>query len=204
MSSATTTHASSASASARGRSCRSRSRPSGVMRTYAATIRAAIVNTSFGRTRRRGAISGSAVPVAAAAAARSSLRSTSWVRARSRRCGVSAARCRYGRARAIESDHPASTAIAQRAFRADEDAARDEQLGHVHVERGLRRAEAGGRQVDQHRFAVHDEHVAEVQPAVRDAGVMQPSDLPAQLHEQLVAHLRRGSRAPTARARAGG
>ena len=77
----------------------------------------------------------------------------------------------------------------QRAFRADEDAARDEQLGHVYVERGLRRAEAGRRQVDHQRFAVHDQHVAQIQPAVRDPGVVQHSDLPAQLHEQLVAHL---------------
>ena len=46
-----------------------------------------------------------------------------------------------------------------------------------------------GRQVDQKRAAVHDKHVAQVQPAVRNAGVMQPSDLPAQLLEQLVAHL---------------
>ena len=74
------------------------------------------------RTRRRGAISGSASRWPLRRRARRSLRSTSCVRARSRRCGVSAARCRYGSTRATESDHPAFDGLAQRAFRADENA----------------------------------------------------------------------------------
>ena len=84
---------------------------------------------------------------------------------------------------------PAAFTAWRSARRTDENAARDEQLGHVHVERGLRRTERGGRQVDQHRSAVHDDHVADVEPAVRDAGVMQQCHLPHQLQEQRVAHL---------------
>jgi hypothetical protein len=79
--------------------------------------------------------------------------------------------------------------FAQRTVRAHEDGARDEKLGHVHVEGRLRGAERCGRKVDQHRAVVDDEHVARVEPAVRDARRMQPGDLPPQLLERPVAHL---------------
>ena len=70
---------------------------------------------------------------------------------------MSAARCRYGRTRPIASPAPASTALLQRALRPDENRARDEELGHVDVECGLRGAERRGREVDQHRGVVDDE-----------------------------------------------
>ena len=74
--------------------------------------------------------------------------------------------------------------LGQRALGADEDGAGDEELGHVDVERRLRGAERRGRQVDQHRPVVDDEHVARVEPAVRDACRVQPLDLPPQILEQ--------------------
>ena len=85
-----------------------------LMRRYAATIRTAVRRTSLMRTRLRGAISGGVSrPVAAAAAARSSLMTTSWCRARSRTCGVRAARWRYGRASAIISTPPPATRLGE-------------------------------------------------------------------------------------------
>ena len=74
-------------------------------------------------------MSGTSWPVASAAAARRSLRPTSCERARSRRWGVSAARWRYGRARADGIAPAGVDGVAQRALGTDEDGARDEQLG---------------------------------------------------------------------------
>ena len=80
--------------------------------------------------------------------------------------------------------------LPKRAVRADEDRARDEELGNVHVERRLRGAERRGREVDEHRAVVDDEDVARVESSVRDAGRVQPGDLRRQSSSSsLVAHL---------------
>ena len=50
--------------------------------------------------------------------------------------------------------------LGERALGADEDTAGHEELGHVDVERRLRRAERRRRQVDEHRPVLADEHVA--------------------------------------------
>jgi hypothetical protein len=76
----------------------------------------------------------------------------------------------------------------ERAVGADEDTARDEELGHVDVERRLRRAQRRCRQVDEHRPVLADEHVAQAEPAERSPPV-EAVNLPQQVDERLVAHL---------------
>ena len=175
-SSATSTHARSAFPS----SSAIVSKPisaSWLIRRYAAKITAAMSTMSRARMRRSGVISGAVLPVVAAAEARRSLSATSCARARSRRCGVSAAGCRYGRTRATASPQPARTALLNARLRADEHRAGDEELGDVDVELRLVRSERRRRQVDEHRPVVADEHVARVEPAMRNAGRVEPRDL---------------------------
>ena len=103
-------------------------------------------------------------------------------------CGVSAARWRYGRTRAIASARRLD-GLGQRALGADEDATGDEELGHVDVERRPWGAERRGREVDQHRAVRVDEHVAQVEPAVRDARRVQAVDLTPQVDDGRVGHV---------------
>ena len=134
---------------------------------------------------------------------RRSLSPTSWDRARSRRCGVSAARWRYGSARATASPQPAATTsrsarsgptrtVTRRAARPRRD-----------------RATSGGRErrrreVDQHRAVVEHEHVARVEPAVRDPGRVQAADLVPEILEHLVVDVGQGRRARVGRRAADG
>ena len=90
---------------------------------------------------------------------------------------MSAARCRYGSARPMASAQPASTALRNARSGPTRTRARDQELGHVDVERRLGRTERRRREVDEHRAVVGDEHVAQVEPAVGDARRMKPGDL---------------------------
>ena len=148
------------------------------MSRYAAKPTATVVRTSFGRTRRSGTSLGH-LPARRRPRPEHEAPSspTSCVRARSRRCGVSAARCRYGSTRPTASDQPASTALRSVRSGPTRTAAGDQELGDVHVERGLRGTERRGREVDQHRTFVRDEHVAQVEAAVGDARCVKPGDL---------------------------
>ena len=96
---------------------------------------------------------------------------------------------------------PGREGLAQCALGADEHGARDHKLGHVEVERGLRRPERRRGEVDQHRPVVDDEHVARVEPAVRDSGRVQKTDLPPELSERVVVHVVRERRARVGRRR---
>ena len=121
-----------------------------------------------------------------------------------RACQVAQMRCQCGALqvgqRAFNCVAPASfDGPVQRPLRADENGARDEELGNVDVERGLRRAERRRRQVDQHRPVVEDEDVARVEPAVGDARSMKPANLSPEILERLVAHLIGSARARAAR-----
>jgi hypothetical protein len=79
--------------------------------------------------------------------------------------------------------------LAERAFVAYEDGARDEELGDVAVERRLWGTEGRWRQVDQHRPVVAHEHIAQIEPAVGDARGVEAVHLPPQVDERLVADL---------------
>ena len=68
-------------------------------------------------------------------------------------------------------------------FRTDKDRAGDEELGDVHIERRLLGAERRGREVDEHRPVADNQDAAQVESSVRDAGVVQTSDLFANLIE---------------------
>ncbi len=72
---------------------------------------------------------------------------------------------------------------------ADEDTARNQELGDVHVEGGLGGTERRRREVDEHRTFVRVEHVAQVEAAVGDARCVKPGDLPPEILQRLVAHL---------------
>src|SRR5262249_62369343 len=73
-------------------------------------------------------------------------------------------------------------------FRANDDHAGNKKLGDVDVESRLRSTERGGREVDEHWCVVDKEDVAQVESSMRDPGLVQAGDLPAELVEQLVAH----------------
>ena len=79
----------------------------------------------------------------------------------------------------------------QRSVRADEDGAGDKELGEVDVERGLGSAEGCRREVDEHRPVLDHEHVARVEPTMRDPRTLEPCDLLHQALEHVVGHLLR-------------
>ena len=81
----------------------------------------------------------------------------------------------------------------ERAVRSDQHRRRDQQLGHVDVDSGWRRAERRDREVDEYRLPVDDHDVTPVEPAVRHARGVELGDLLPQRSEQLVGHgARRG------------
>ncbi len=65
----------------------------------------------------------------------------------------------------------------QRAVGTDQHGARDEQLGDVDVERRLRGTQGGCGEVDQDGRGGDDDHVARVEPAVRNPSRMKTSYL---------------------------
>ena len=112
---------------------------SSLIRRYAATSNAAVSRRSRGPDaaqrrdiRRLLARRGCGAPSAARRVR------TSCARARSRRCGVSAARWRYGSTRPIDVAPAGVDRHAKRALRPDEHGACDHELGDVDVERRLR------------------------------------------------------------------
>jgi hypothetical protein len=82
--------------------------------------------------------------------------------------------------------------LAQRAVGPDEDGGSDEELRHIDIERGPRRTQGRGRQVDQHRALVEHKDVARIEATVRNARLMKPRSLLPEGCECLVAHLVRG------------